>query len=85
FYGDDEGQLLSVPGFSNGGTYTFTNQAPPTMQVSPESLTFSANVGSSPASKTITVTNLGSGSYTWTATSSASWLSASPASGSSGA
>ncbi|MEG9434439.1 BACON domain-containing protein, partial [Terriglobus sp. ADX1] len=42
-------------------------------------------VGSSPASKTITVTNLGSGSYTWTATSSASWLSASPASGSSGA
>ncbi|MEG9433403.1 hypothetical protein JAO32_13965, partial [Terriglobus sp. ADX1] len=42
FYGDDEGQLLSVPGFSNGGTYTFTNQAPPTMQVSPESLTFSA-------------------------------------------
>ncbi|MEZ2345752.1 BACON domain-containing protein [Terriglobus sp. RCC_193] len=85
FYGDDEGRLLSVPGFSNGGTYTFANQAPPTMQVSPESLSFSASAGSSPASKTITVANLGSGTYTWTATSSTSWLSATPASGSSGA
>jgi hypothetical protein len=85
FYGDTEGQLLSVPGFSNGGTYTFTNQAPPTMQVSPESLSFSTTVGSSPASKTVAVTNLGSGTYTWTATSSASWLSTTPTSGSSGA
>jgi len=85
FYGDDEGTLLSVPGFSNGGTYTFTNQAPPTMQVSPESLSFSTSVGTSPASKTVTVTNLGSGTYTWTATSNASWLTTTPTSGSSGA
>jgi len=85
FYGDDEGTLLSVPGFSNGGTYNFTNQAPPTMQVSPESLSFSTSVGTSPASKTVTVTNLGSGTYTWTATSNASWLTTTPTSGSSGA
>lgn len=85
FYGDDEGQLLSVPGFSNGGTYTFTNQSPATMQVSPISLSFSTAQGSSPATKTVTVANIGSGSYTWTASSSASWLSATPVSGSSGA
>lgn len=85
FYGDDEGTLLSVPGFSNGGTYTFTNQAPPTMQVSPESLSFSTSVGSSPATKTVAVTNLGSGTYSWTATSNASWLTTTTTSGTSGA
>ncbi|HEY9137667.1 MAG TPA: BACON domain-containing carbohydrate-binding protein, partial [Terriglobus sp.] len=85
FYGDDEGQLLSVPGFSNGGTYTFTNQSPATMQVSPVSLSFSTPQGSSPATKTVSVANIGSGSYTWTVSSNASWLSATPTSGSSGA
>lgn len=84
FYGDDEGQLLSVPGFSNGGTYTFTNTQPATMQVSPVTLSFSTSSGSSPASKTVTVANLGSGTYSWTATSNAAWLSASPASGAAG-
>ena len=84
FYGDDEGQLLSVPGFSNGGTYNFANTQPATMQVSPVSLSFTAASGTSPASKTVTVSNIGSGSYSWTASDNASWLSVSPATGTAG-
>ena len=85
FYGDDEGQFLSVPGFTNGGTFTFANQTPATMRVTPVTLSFSTPQGSSPSSKSVVISNIGSGSFTWTATSNASWLSATPTSGSSGA
>ncbi|WP_157178273.1 BACON domain-containing protein [Terriglobus roseus] len=84
FYGDNEGQLLSVPGFSNGGTYTFANAQPPTMQVSPSTLSFTTPAGTSPANKSLTVANLGSGSFSWSVNSSASWLHATPTTGVSG-
>jgi predicted phage tail protein len=60
---------------------SFTVTAPPpqpTISFSPSSLGFSGTVGSSnPASKTIVVTNSGTGTLTWTATDNASWLTVS--------
>ena len=84
FYGDNEGQLLSVPGFANGGTYTFPNATPATMQVSPSTLSFTTPSGTSPSSKSVSVTNLGSGTFSWSVSSNAAWLSATPSSGVSG-
>jgi hypothetical protein len=56
--------------------------SPPALSVSPSSLSFSGTAGgSSPAAKTLTVTNSGGGTMNWTASESASWLSVSPASG----
>ncbi len=56
--------------------------SPPALSVSPTSLAFSATAGgSSPAAKTLAVTNVGGGTMNWTASESASWLSVSPASG----
>jgi hypothetical protein len=56
--------------------------SPPALSVSPSSLSFSGTAGgSSPAAKTLTVTNAGGGTMNWTASESASWLSLSPSSG----
>jgi glucose/arabinose dehydrogenase len=56
---------------------------PPALSVSPTSLAFSATAGgANPASKTISVTNTGGGSLSFTASDDASWLTVSPASGS---
>jgi hypothetical protein len=56
--------------------------SPPALSVSPSSLSFSATAGgSSPAAKTLSVSNGGGGSMDWTASESASWLSVSPTSG----
>jgi len=50
--------------------------------VSPQSLNFSFAVGSSaPAAQTVSITNGGSGTLAWTASSSVFWASVSPASG----
>jgi hypothetical protein len=55
---------------------------PPALAVSPASVSFSGTSGgSSPAAKTLEVTNAGGGSVSWTVSESASWLSASPGSG----
>ena len=81
FYGDDEGSLLSIPGFTNGGTYTFANTQPASLQVTPSSLSFSAAPGTSPAAQTLTVGNVGSGTFNWTVTSNATWLTTSASSG----
>ena len=56
--------------------------APPALTVSPASLSFSgvAN-GTSPAAKTVSVANNGSGSLSWTASDNQTWLTVSPASG----
>jgi hypothetical protein len=55
---------------------------PPSLSVSPSSLSFSAQQGgSSPAAKTLSVSNGGGGTLSWTASESASWLSLSPTSG----
>lgn len=54
----------------------------PTIGLSATTLSFSAvQGGSNPANKTITISNSGSGTLSWTATESAGWLSLSPASG----
>ena len=55
---------------------------PPVLSVSPASLSFSAaQGGASPAAKTLTVTNTGGGTLSWTAADDAAWLSVAPASG----
>ena len=71
-----------VSGYAVGSTGA---PSTPTLSVSPTSLAFSATVGQgNPAAKTVTVSNTGGGSLTFTASDDASWLSVSPASGSQG-
>ena len=56
--------------------------APPALSVSPTSLSFSGTTGGpSPAAQTLSVSNTGGGTLSWTASESASWLSLSPTSG----
>jgi DNA-binding transcriptional regulator YdaS (Cro superfamily) len=59
--------------------------APPAasaLGVSPASLSFAATVGvANPAPQTLSISNTGSGTLTWTASDNASWLTLSPASG----
>jgi uncharacterized protein (TIGR03437 family) len=55
---------------------------PSTIAAAPTSLQFAYTAGgTAPSSQTIQITNSGSGTLAWTATSSASWLSVSPSSG----
>ncbi len=55
---------------------------PPSISLSSTQLRFSYTLGgASPAAQTVAVTNSGGGTLTWSATSGASWLSVSPASG----
>ena len=62
---------------------TFTVDPPPSLSVSPSSLSFTGSVGgANPADKTLTVTNAGGGTLGYTASDNASWLAVSPASGS---
>lgn len=65
---------------------TFTVAAappPPQLSTSPSSLAFTATAGgANPATQSIAVTNTGGGSLSWTASAAATWLSASPATGS---
>ena len=62
---------------------TFTVSAVPTISLSPTSLTYTAaQGGTNPASQTVALTNAG-GVVSWTVSDSASWLTVSPASGSS--
>ena len=56
--------------------------SPPALSVSPASLSFSGTAGgANPAAKTLSVSNAGGGTLSWTATKSAPWLSVSPAGG----
>ena len=55
---------------------------PPAIGLSPTSLSFTAQQGgSNPAPKTLTISNTGGGTLSWSASDSAGWLSLSPASG----
>jgi len=83
FYGDDNGTWVDVPGFAPGGsTFSFPNSTPPAIGLSATSLSFLALPGgSNPAAQQVNVSNAGGGTLTWFATSSASWLTVSPASG----
>ncbi len=59
------------------------NIAPPTMQLSSANLAFTTNAGVNPGTQTITITNTGGNTLTWTVgTPSASWLTVSKTSGS---
>src|SRR5436309_1924069 len=52
------------------------------MSLSPSSLTFSGTQGgANPAAKTVSITNTGGGTLSWTVSDNAAWLSLSPASG----
>jgi hypothetical protein len=54
----------------------------PSIGVSPSSLSFTATAGgANPANQTISLTNTGGGTLTWTASDNATWLTISPASG----
>lgn len=56
--------------------------AGPAIGVSPASMSFSATVGgSNPANQSLSITNTGGGTLSWTASSNATWLSVSPTSG----
>ena len=61
---------------------TLVVSAPPTIGLSPTSLTFSGVAGgAAPAAKTISVSNTGGSSLAWSASKDAAWLTISPASG----
>jgi len=67
--------VVYIPGSSMPG-------APPALLASPQSLSFAAFLSlPNPPSQTISLYNQGSGVINWTTSSSASWLSVSPASG----
>jgi uncharacterized protein (TIGR03437 family) len=81
--------VISAAGASNSPfslavTLTVT-QATPALAISPQALTFNYSVGSSaPAAQTVSITNAGAGTLTFTAAASSSpyWLAVSPSSGS---
>jgi len=82
FYGNDEGTLVNVPGFTNGSSISFPNVTPPSLALTKNALTFGGVPGgSNPPSQQVTVSNSGAGTLNWTASSGASWLGVSPASG----
>jgi hypothetical protein len=64
---------------------TFTVTAapvPPAIGASPTSFSFTATQGgSNPANQTLSISNTGGGTLTWTASDNAAWLTLSPASG----
>jgi glucose/arabinose dehydrogenase len=63
-------------------TVTLAPPAPPALSVSPSSLSFTASQGgAAPPSQPISIANTGSGTLSYTTSSNAAWLSASPASG----
>ncbi|WP_224365429.1 S8 family serine peptidase [Hyalangium versicolor] len=64
--------------------YNGSEQAPtqPSIATNPASLGFASVVGgANPASQTLSITNSGVGTLTWSAASSAAWLTVSPSSG----
>lgn len=55
---------------------------PPTIGVSPTNLSFTATQGgANPATQTLSISNTGDGTLSWTASDNASWLTLSPPSG----
>ncbi|MHB1020784.1 MAG: BACON domain-containing protein [Acidobacteriaceae bacterium] len=81
YYGDDEGVMLQVPGFTNGTTWTTPNVAPSRIGLSNNQLTFGAYPGGQASSQLVTVSNTGSGTLSYTTQSNASWLTVNPGNG----
>lgn len=60
-------------------------QTPPSLAIAPQALTFNYSVGgAAPAAQTVSITNAGAGTLSWTASSVDYWLTVSPASGTGG-
>jgi len=60
---------------------TFVVAAPPTIGISPSSLSFTAQQGGgNPVAQNLNISNTGSGTLSWTATPDTTWLAASPSS-----
>jgi hypothetical protein len=81
YYGDNEGVSQQVPGFSNGYTFTGANNAPPSIGLSANQLTFASTPGGGASSQTVAVSNSGGGTLPFTTQTDQSWLSASPNTG----
>lgn len=57
----------------------------PILQVAPGSLAFSTPIGVAPPDQLLTLSNPGTGTYSWTASADAPWLSIAPTAGAGGA
>jgi hypothetical protein len=77
---------VTAPGAGNSPTTISVSLSvvaqPPALVVSPLSLSFSAVKGQTAPAQSVAITNGGYGSFGWTASSDSSWLTISPASGS---
>ena len=76
--------LLAIQVNAVAGTDTIfvMTASPSTLAVTPAALQFAFTAGgAAPAAQSIQITNSGTGTLSWTATGSASWISLSPASG----
>jgi len=58
-----------------------TAPVPPAIGESPASFSFTAQAGANPAAQTLTISNTGNGTLSWSASDNAAWLTLSPASG----
>jgi hypothetical protein len=73
---------ITAAGASLTVSVQLTILPPPTIALSQTSLTFNAVAGgANPASQAVTVSNAGGSTLSWTASSSAAWLTVQPASG----
>jgi PKD repeat protein/subtilisin family serine protease len=79
--------IFKVTGPSGSDTKTRTNyiqvyEPPPTIGYSPTSFTFTTTQGgSNPPNQTLSISNTGGGTLTWSVSDNATWLSLNPASG----
>ncbi|HEY6248408.1 MAG TPA: hypothetical protein VI685_00520, partial [Candidatus Angelobacter sp.] len=74
FFNNDNGTLVDVAGFTNGTTISFANSTPTTLALNLNSLTFAAVTGgANPPAQNVAVSNSGTGTLNWTASSNASW------------
>ncbi len=76
---------ISDTGASNSPqtvTVSLTVSSSPAIGVSPNTLTYAAQVGTDPPTQAVTVTNTGGGTLDWSATGNQTWLSVSPSTGS---
>ena len=77
--------MLSATGASSvivPVTFTVTTAPlPPAIGASPASFSFTAQAGANPAAQTMTISNTGNGTLSWSASDNAAWLTLSPASG----
>ena len=72
-------QLVSP---SSSSTSSPPATAPPAIGASPTSLSFTAQQGgSNPAAQTVSISNTGGGTLSWSATDNAAWLTVSPSAG----